>query len=109
MKTFVIDPHTKTIKAVNHDGSLENIHTLTQCDCFTAFRVDAKHCLFIDDEGLLKDIAKQAFFMMHGVALAGYAMLVGIDYEGETVAPSLTLEEVTELVHWVDKSQLRGL
>ncbi len=109
MKVFLIDPFTRTITEVDHDDSLESIYRLTQCECFTTFRLNEKHYLLLDDEGLLKDLEQQAFFQVHGVPLAGRALCTGIDFEGNTISPSITLEELTAQIHWIEAHQLRRL
>ncbi len=110
MKTILIDPHTRTITEADHDGSLEAIDALLHCDMITTVTIDRKGgTLFLDDEGLLKDLRAQAFFKLDTYAdpLAGYAMVVGTDYEGETVATPYTVEDIAKRVTWTTLDEIR--
>lgn len=110
MKTLIIDPFLRTITEADHDGSLESIYKLTHCDTFTAVGIDNHGgALFLDDEGLLKDLTKQAFFMIdtYSEPLAGYAMTVGVNGAGETVEAEYTVEQLKARVKWITLDEIK--
>jgi hypothetical protein len=110
MKVYVIDPHAQTVTGEEHDGSLDSLHRLAHCECVDLVRInELDDGIFVDDEGLLHDLAKQAFFVWRGYdsPLAGYGVVTGCDEEGATVAPRITLKEVRENVRFVTLDRIR--
>lgn len=109
MKALLIDPFQKTITEIEHDNSLEDIYRHTRCDTFTTVMID-RHggTLFVDDEGLLKPFDSQAFFKIDTYAdpLAGYAMVVGTDDEGETVDVAYTIDQIKARVQFLSHAQV---
>lgn len=109
-QTFVIDPHTQTINEVTYRGEYKHIYELIECDCYDAARIN-RHgdALFVDDEGLFKE--HQAFFLHadYPQPLAGKALLLGCRAsDGETIAPTSTIEELREKVKWVMPIRVNG-
>ena len=100
-KYLLIDPFRREVKEVPHDGSLDSLYELLHCDLVTV-----AHCgefdLFVDDEGMFK--ADQRFFMVDGFPqpLAGYALAVAVDEDGDTIAPDLLPEELEARVLFID-------
>lgn len=90
-----------------HDGSLDSLYELLHCDLATV-----AHCgefdLFVDDEGLFK--ADQKFFMVDGFPqpLAGYALVVAVDENCDTIAPDLLLEELEARVLFIEAIEWEG-
>ncbi len=106
MKAFLIDPAAKTVTEVEYSGDWKDIYTLTDCDCFTTVDIDGANTMFLDDEGLLKGYRDD--FFAYGPdcpPLAGKALVLGYDEEGETVAPTVTLEEITSQVIWMNMDE----
>jgi len=108
--TWVIDPHTQTIKEVTYRGEYQHIYELIDCDCFDAARINRfGDALFVDDEGLYKD--GQAFFVHsdYPQPLAGKALVMGCNpTTGDTIAHSTTLKELREKVTWVMPIKVNG-
>lgn len=107
--TFLVDPHTQTISEVQYRGEYEHIYELINCDTFDAARINRSgDSLFVDDEGLFKD--GQAFFVHadYPQPLAGKALVLGCDREGETVAPTTTLAELRKKVLFVMPIKVNG-
>jgi hypothetical protein len=103
MKAFLIDPAAKTVTEVEYSGNWQDIYPLTDCDCFTTVDIDGANTMFLDDEGLLK--GHRDDFFVYGPEcqpLAGKALVLGYDEEGETVASSLTIQEIVSQVKWMD-------
>ncbi len=111
MKTIIIDPFARTITEAEHDGTLDDIYAKTHCDTFTIVTIDYHGgVLFLDDNGLLGDLNAQAFFKLDTYAdpLAGYAMVVGTDNQGETVATPYTVEDIQKRIQWVTLEEIRA-
>jgi hypothetical protein len=104
MKAFLIDPAAKTVTQVEYNGNWRDIYPLIDCDCFTTVDIDGQNTMFLDDEGLLRD--GEIHYFAYGKScppLAGKALVLGYDEEGETVASTLTLEEVQSKVWFMNE------
>jgi hypothetical protein len=103
MNAYLIDPFTRTITEVNHNGDYREIYKLIGADCFDVVYLNrANDCCYIDDEGLY--VEDQKFFLYHGFGqpLAGKGLVLGTNDEGDSVSPKITIEEVKKNVVWVD-------
>lgn len=102
MKAILIDVINQEIKEVEHDDTLESIYKHVDCGTFDVVRIDNLNSIYIDDEGLF--VEDQQFFNYEGtedtVTLAGNGLILGVDDEGNTIEPTLTLEEVKSSVFW---------
>jgi hypothetical protein len=107
---ILIDPHTKTITEVVVDGDVvEGLCTLI--DCHDVQRVslglvDAiQQYLWVDEEGILVDWDKQAFFSIGNYPhpLAGRGVIFASNDEGETISTELTVSFVEHVVRWLDR------
>lgn len=108
MKAILIDPRTKTLEGIelpdDSRARMERIYALLGCSYVDCVRLDTgRDAVFVDDEGLLGDLSAQRFFWLEGThsPLAGAGVIMGADEEGETVAPTIALDEVAERLHWV--------
>jgi hypothetical protein len=100
MKAILIDVKNEEIKEVEFDGTLHNIYDLVDCATFDVVRIDETNGIYVDDEGLF--VEDQLFFTYHGDnyshTLAGNGLVLGVNGGGETISPTLTLEEVQEAI-----------
>mgnify|MGYP003113218032 FL=1 len=100
MKAILIDVKNEEIKEVEFDGTLHNIYDLVDCATFDVVRIDETNGIYVDDEGLF--VEDQLFFTYHGdnysQTLAGNGLILGVNGGGETISPTLTLEEVQEAI-----------
>lgn len=106
MQAILIDPHTQTVSSIEYDGNYENISKLLGCELFTVMTVTPKDdALFLDDEGWIIDQEDQQYFWWQGYPqlLAGRGLILGTNDEGESIAPSLTLDEAKSMVKWQSK------
>ena len=99
---LLINPYDKTITPIYWDGELSSLYAILGCSCVAVASCGPYH-LFVDEEGLFKP--NQKFFvasdhMFH--PLAGMALAVGVDEDGNTVPPDITLEELEASVMFVD-------
>ena len=105
MKAILIDVIKQEIKEVIHDDTLESIYKFVDCRAFDVVNIDQENTLYVDDEGLF--VEDQLYFKYTGttdsVSLAGNGLVLGVDEEGETTPPSLTLKEVQKAVTFLPK------
>ena len=96
MKAILIDVYEKEIREVDYDGTLDFIYFNLACRTFDVVRVDDVNSIFIDDEGLLRQ--NQLYFEYSGsngiFQLAGNGLILGVDDEGNSISPTLTIEDV---------------
>lgn len=109
-KTILIDPFTKTVSEVEYSGQYQHIYDLLQCDCYDAARINRDgDAIFVDDEGLFKE--EQAYFWHEDYPqpLAGRGLLLGCRAtDGETIAPTTTLDEVRDKVQFGQPVRMNG-
>lgn len=101
MTYFLIDPFEKTIAPVYYDGNFHSIYNLIDCEMFDVVRC-GKYDLFVDDMGLFREDQKFFATFDYPQPLGGKALVVGVDREGETIPPSITLEELEARVLFVE-------
>lgn len=103
IQCFVIDPFARTITVAQYNGDYRSISKMIDCDLFTPVRINSKRdTVFVDDEGLING-KPQEFFLIEGYPdpLAGKGVILGCDSVGDTVAPTITEEQVRKMVSWV--------
>ena len=102
MKAILIDVYNKDIKEVEYDNTLQNIYDLIDCRAFDIVRIDDANDIFVDDEGLLKDNLYFEYSGKERIAqLAGSGLVLGYNQEGETIATTLTVEDVKGKVRFL--------
>lgn len=110
MKAYLIDPFTQSVNEVDYSGQYQDIYSLIDCSCFTVADFNEfGDCVFVDDEGLISG-KFQEFFMISGYPqpLAGKGLILGCNSEGDSVEPSITIEQARALVDWVPQWTLRA-
>ena len=103
MKAILIDVYEKEIREVDYDGTLDFIYFNLACRAFDVVRVDDVNNIFVDDEGLLRQ--NQLYFeypSSNGIfQLAGNGLILGVDDEGNSISPTLTIEDVKSKVSFL--------
>ena len=99
MKAILIDVKTQEIKEVEYDNTLQNIYDLIDCRAFDLVRLNEVdgifNSIFVDDEGLLKDNLYFEYSDSGRVfQLAGSGLILGVDDEGNSISPTLNVEDV---------------
>lgn len=97
MKAYLIDTPNKQIVEVEYNGDWKTISPEhLKCEVFTTVRLNlSDDCVYVDDEGLINGNEHGWFTIdTYGQPLRGYGLVLGVDEEGETVEPSLSLEEL---------------
>ena len=98
MRAILIDPFTQSISEVNYSGNFREIYEHIDAETFDVARISETDTVFVDDEGILKQI--DAAFIIDGYhhPLVGRGLVLGSDAEGETVDCRMTIEEAMERV-----------
>lgn len=86
MRAFLIDPNNQTITEVDYSGDYKQIYDLIDCHTFDVVYVDENHCIYVDDEGLMKPNLFFWFEDLMPTPLAGKALLLGEDGKDATLA-----------------------
>jgi len=107
MRVILVDPVAKTV--TEHDiprsggGFLEEAYKLTGCSCITVAQYDSDHDVYVDDEGLLKQVEGFVMVPRHPEPLAGKALIVGaVDDEGENTPATVDLDHVKKSVSMIN-------
>lgn len=108
--TFLIDPFKREVTEVHFAGDYKQIYPLIDADCFDIARIN-KHGdgICVDDEGLY--VEEQAFFYFtdYPQPLAGKGLVLGCRAsDGETIAPTISLEELRSKIEWVMPVRING-
>ena len=102
MKAILIDVKTQEIKEVECGNNLQNIYDLIDCRLIDIVSIDDVNSIFVDDEGILKD---NLYFEYSGsenvFKLAGNGLVLGVDDEGNSISPTLTIEDVKGKVNFL--------
>lgn len=109
MNAYLIDPVAHTITQVTYSGNYEDIYKLIDCQTFDVARINNRgDGLFIDDEGLF--VKGQSFFIHkdYPSPLAGRALVLGCNDEGDSTAPTVTLEELRASVYFANPINING-
>lgn len=117
MKAILIDPYAiavwpfglsvkvpELVREIEIDKGIEAIyaaltHPEHEVTCFDVVRINNENDgIFVDDDGLYKH--NDRFFLWKGYPqpLAGRGLILGCDEEGESIAPSVSLEAVRRSV-----------
>jgi pyoverdine/dityrosine biosynthesis protein Dit1 len=116
IKAILIDVEAQELRyvEVNKDNgsALKSMYKHIGCDLVDVINIDEQNDLFVDEEGLLKLDENSKFFLFDGFPqpLAGNGLILGLDAEeGDTIATTLTLEEIAEKVLFTDIHTLRSV
>lgn len=104
IKAILIDPVAKLVTEVMVENELEAFYRILHCGTIEAAYpewMEGYNHLYVDEEGLFKE--GQVFFRILGVSqpLAGRALVVGGNEDGDTVDATTTLSEVLAAVRWI--------
>jgi hypothetical protein len=111
MKAILIDPIRHSVGMVECTSHYTEIYRLLsdeanglKVDTFTSVRINDRNCLWVDDNGLLKD--PRYFFIWRGYQqpLAGRGLIQGITGGGDTVSTDLKAAAVAAMVRFAEFS-----
>lgn len=104
LEAILIDPSTQSITRTTIPDGLEGLYETLRCETVDAIDLGSGITLWIDDEGLLKD--NQSFFELinFGQPIAGTAVILSTDKDGESISVDarLTVDHVKKVVSFVE-------
>ena len=109
-RAILIDPFNETITEVKMvDTKIQTIYALLGCEIFTIVNLANKIDMLLDDEGLLKDSDKQAYFKF-GISsqpFAGKALIVATDDEEDfaSLPEEVSVDKINERVIFFKPSE----
>ncbi len=102
-RAYLIDPIKKAVMQIKYSyiGDYQETARAIRCNTIDAVDLDDKHVVWVDDEGLFRPkfvfLWKiKSLYYPEGKELAGMALVTGIDEEGETVPPTMSIEELND-------------
>ena len=103
MHAILIDPVDKSIRAVETDGTLDDIYRLTGCANIEGVVLSDRELVYVDEEGLLVDRPGPFFVLAgHPHPIAGRGLILGYDASGESQPTELSVPEVFAAVEFPD-------
>lgn len=109
-KGILIDVVNQTITEVELDGSktLKEMYRLIGCSMVEIVRIDPKNDLWVNEEGLLTMDKDTKVFRWNDSYLVGNGLVLGNDTKtGNSCDTTLTLEQVTNSVHFLDDKKTK--
>lgn len=111
MKAYLIDPIAQSVTEVEYSGNYKDIYPLIDAELFTTVEINGTgDTIFVDDEGLLNGNPHGWFaYADYPQPLRGRGLCLGSDDEGESVAPSITIDELREKIVFLSDEQVRAM
>ncbi len=102
MDLIKIDPQTRTVERIDNEGTLDALRAVIGCRMIdVCARQDSGDSLTVDDEALYQEPQPAAFTFGNSNPIHGIAILTGVDDEGGTDVPWMTLKEAESMVQWL--------
>ena len=101
MKAYLIDPDKKTINEIEYSGDWKEINELLGSRCFTCVQINESDSIFVDDEGLFAPEVSFFYHPGYPAPLANKGLVLGNDMDGNSIEPTVTLEDLEEDIHFV--------
>lgn len=103
MHGLLINPYDRTISEVTTDGMYPAIKQVLSRDPMFSGAIDAVtlasgDVIYVDDEGLLSEGRPVFTLYSTDLCLAGVALILGVDDEGDSKSPVTTLAEAKKLI-----------
>ncbi len=106
MKMYKIIPNERRITELDYDGTYNGMIDKLPYQWYDTCRVNAAgDYLWVNDTGLLDGTTeKDGMFHIwrgdHWQPISGMALYCGCDKEGENSEPSITLEQLENIIRW---------
>ncbi len=115
VKAIKIDAKNRCIEIVDLGPQLSDIYQLLECNIMTVAYPQTveptSDVIYVDDEGLFKPVDKipGAFFIdiYPAQPLFGHALIVGTDDEGGNADTTFTVEQVSDMVQFLDEEEVK--
>ena len=104
MKSFLIDPFNQKIEVAIYSSDYKDISKLIEADSglFDVVRLYANQDVaFVDDEGLYVEDQKFWIHKNYPTPLAGKALVLGTDDEGDSISPATTIEQLKDDIKFI--------
>jgi len=104
MKSFLIDPFNQKIEVAIYSGDYKDISKLIEADSglFDVVRLYANQDVaFVDDEGLYVEDQKFWIHKNYPTPLAGKALVLGTDDEGDSISPATSIEQLKDDIKFI--------
>ena len=104
MQAYFINPFSQNVTTVDYDGDYKSISRMIDASrgCFDVVRLyQNQDAAFVDDEGLY--VNDQAFWIHRNYPqpLAGKALVLGCDDEGDSIAPKTSFETLQDDIRFI--------
>tara|TARA_Y100000114_G_scaffold148215_1_gene160940 strand:- start:108 stop:500 length:393 start_codon:yes stop_codon:yes gene_type:complete len=102
MKAYLIDPIKEEISIVDYNGDIKQIQELIEADLFdVVYPFKNQDAVYVDDMGLMKQV--NFYFQIkydngRNQDLFGLGLVLGVDDEGNSVEPKISLETLKDKV-----------
>jgi len=97
MRAFLINPKDKSITEIETKGELGDLYKLIGCNLIDVVILnDEEDVLYLDDEGLYRT-PNYFRFGINPNPLAGRAVVLGTNIDGEAISPKLLTLELLEV------------
>ena len=102
LRAILIDPFLRVISEVNVDNDLQSFYDILNIRTLAMVNIDNTNSLYIDDNGLLNNDNSLFEIASYAQPLAGRALVVAHNEEGETIETTLNIDQIRAMVGWVD-------
>ena len=102
LRAILIDPFLRVISEVNVKNDLQSFYDILDIRTLTTVRIDGTNSLYLDDEGLFNNNNSLFEIASYAQPLAGRALVVAHNEEGETVETTLDIDQIRSMIGWVD-------
>jgi hypothetical protein len=107
MRAILIDARNKTVTEVQIAKGLQPMYDQLKCQTFTVpVILENEDTVYVDDEGLINGTFD--FFYapkVYPTPLAGNALIIGSDSEGESVSAKSNIQDLGE-VHFMSRDEV---
>ena len=103
MKAYLINPIDEIVTEVEYNGDYKQIQMHIGADLFTVVYIGNSDDMYVDDEGLLKETNHMFKYKGVDAPLCGKGLVLGVDEEGDSTAPTITLQELQKNVTFMGK------
>jgi hypothetical protein len=103
MRAILIDPTTKTVTEIEHEGVYRAIVQTLGIRYIEMVRLGLDHHMYVDEEGLLVDSHPHGYFKFPTTQVyAGKALIFREEPDGEEAPASIPVEHVRRIVQFID-------
>lgn len=107
VKCILIDAEKQTITEVEQSG-LDDIYSLLRVTTIEHLRINSENSLYIDEEGRINGTRfgfriinrYSSIYDMKGQMICGNALVIGITEDGRDKSPTLTINELKNLIQF---------